>query len=426
MFASQRTGIAGWFTTTDVAVIIALAIGLGALILLIDVLARRLTATARERARIRATAWADHRARAARRRRRVRARARAVASSFMDTPGARRALLSVLALTAVAATVLSAHGIQDSLTDVGMTAWWVRACGFIAFEGFLFVMFALSWWHITTSQEGFDIFGAFTWVGAFVLALVGYHGGGDWLYAVFAPMAAVGFHLTAFAERRRRGGAPSWAARAGAAARTRVEAALVLMGRTPMSADTNARDTERRRARVAHRFVTARRASVLTRAVRVRAFDRAVAAAGARGLLDAAGRAVVAELVSTRLGAFDALGALAGSGSVWGAVPAVAAPAAPAEPIPDPDPAPEPEGPARRLATVTELRASEPEAGRDDLPARLLAAFAGPTEAAVWTVEQWKATGKLPTGPALGERFETHPGNARKWMAPARAVLEAA
>jgi hypothetical protein len=423
MFTAQPTGLTGWFTTTDVAVIIALAVGLGALILALDVIARRLTARARERARIRAGAWAADRARAARRRRRVRVRARAVAASFMDTPGARRALLAVLALTAVAATVLSAHGIQDSLTNVGMTAWWVRVAGFTAFEGFLLVMFALSWWHRTTSQEGFDIYGAVTWAGAGVLALVGYHGGGDWIYALFAPMAAAGFHLTAGAERRRRGGAPSWAARAGAAARARVEAVLVLLGRTPTSADTNARDRERRRARVADRFVKARRATVITRAVRVRAFDRAVAAAGARGLLDTAGRAVVADLVTTRLGAFDALGALAGASAVWGAPSAVAAPEAP--PVPEPDPEPEP--PARApLATVSELRAPEPDPGHDDLPARLLAAFAGPTEAAVWAVEHYRDTGALPTGAALGERFETHPGNARKWLSPARTVLEAA
>lgn len=442
MLGNHHTAATSWLTTTDTPTLIALAIaavvGLGALILVVDIIARRLTLGARERARIRAEVWHVHRARAARRRARVRARTRAVATSFMDTPGARRALLVLLAFTAVAATVLSAHGIQDALTGAGLDAWWVRVCGFAAFEGFMLTMFALSWWHITTSQDGLDIYGLLTWVGSIVLAAVGYHGGGDWIYAVFAPLAAAGFHLTAGAERRRRGGAPPWVARAATAIRRRFDAALVWLGRTPTSADTNRIDRERRLNRVAARAVKAHRAA-RARAWRGALFDRAVNAAQARGLLDASGRAYVAELVATRIGALDALAPanLAALGVAWGA-PApeperapVAVEAAPAAPAAEPDPVPAPEPEPFMEAVRERARAVDAAApGGGDArevagtAAALLSAFAGPTDAAVWTVDQWKETGRLPTGAELGAHASTHPGNARKWLAPARAVLE--
>jgi hypothetical protein len=426
MLGDHPTGAPAWLATTDtptiITLIIAALIMLGALLAVADIIARRLTLGARERARIRAEVWSVHRARAARRRARVRARSRAVAASFMDTPGARRALLLLLTFTAVAATVLSAHGIQDALTAAGLDSWWVRLCGFAAFEGFMLTMFALSWWHITTSQPGLDIYGLCTWAGSFVLALVGYHGGGDWIYLVFAPLAAFGFHLTAGAERRRRGGAASWFARAAAALRRRFEAALVWLGRTPTSADTNRTDRERRLNRVAARAVKAHRAR-RARSWREWRFDVAVHAAQARGLLDAAGRAYVAELVATRLGALNALApaSLDALGVGWGA-PAPAPKRAAVEAAPEPAPAPAPE-PAPVAAP--EPVAEDPrEVART--AAAILAAFAGPTDAAEWSVERWKATGKLPTGAQLGEKYETHPGNARKWLAPARSVLEAA
>lgn len=425
MIDDHPTGAAGWVATTDTPTLIALVmvsvVGLGALILAIDLIARRLTAGARERARIRAEVWQVHRARAARRRRRVRARTRAVATSFMDTPGARRALLALLAFTGLAATILSAHGIQDALTGAGLITWWVRILGFAAFEGFMLTMFALSWWHRTTSQDGFDIYGLLTWAGSGLLALVGYHGGGDWLYAVFAPLAAVGFHLTAGAERRRRGGAPSWFAKAAAAARSRFEAALVWLGRTPTSADTNKRDRERRLNRVAARAVRAQRAHALTRAHRVWLFDRAVHQAGARGLLDAAGRAHVAELVATRTTALDALtaSALAGLGVTWGAhgsAPERAAVEVVAEPVgAAPEPVPEPKPIEAAAAAPAAI-----EAPTTPRPSQRDAAIA-------WCVELYAGTGKMPTGPELvGAGFKTHPGNARKWIATARERVGAA
>ena len=411
MSGHYPTAATGWLTTTDTPTIIALAIaavvGLGALILVVDIIARRITAGARERARLRAEVWAVHRARAARRRRRVRARTRAVAASFMDTPGARRALLVLLAFTAIAATVLSAHGIQDALTGAGLDSWWVRVCGFAAFEGFMLTMFALSWWHITTSQDGLDIYGVLTWVGSAVLAMVGYHGGGDWIYAVFAPLAAAGFHLTAGAERRRRGGAPPWAARAYAAARARVEAALVWLGRTPTSADTNRVDRERRLNRVAARAVRAHRAE-RARAWRAARFDRAVNAAQARGLLDAAGRAYVAELVATRIGALDALAPvnLTALGVVWGA----RAPEPERAPVEAVEPGPVPAAAEPVAAAPATVREAPPASHRED--------------AIRWCVELYEATGKMPSGPELAVKFPTHPGNARKWIGAARSRVK--
>lgn len=412
MLGHYPTAATGWLTTTDTPTVIALAIaavvGLGALILVVDIIARRITAGARERARLRAEMWAVHRARAARRRHRVRARTRAVAASFMDTPAARRALLVLLALTAVAATILSAHGIQDALTGAALDSWWARVCGFIAFEGFMLTMFALSWWHITTSQDGLDIYGVLTWVGSIVLAAVGYHGGGDWIYAVFAPLAAAGFHLTAGAERRRRGGAPPWVSRAAAALRRRFESALVWLGRTPTSADTNRTDRERRLNRVAARAVRAHRAE-RARAWRAARFDRAVNAAQARGLLDAAGRAYVAELVATRIGALAALAPsnLAALGVVWGA------------------PEPEPERAAAEAAPAPETvmkRALERARVIDAAaPGNRPTPTASNREDAIrWCVELYEATGKMPSGPELAVKFPTHPGNARKWISAAR------
>lgn len=420
-------GIAAADTPDLIALIIAALIALGALIMLADIAARRLTLGARERARIRAELWAVHRARAARRRARVRARTRAVATSFMDTPGARRALLALLAFTALAATVLSAHGIQDALTAAGLDAWWVRACGFAAFEGFMLTMFALSWWHITTSQDGLDIYGLCTWAGSILLALVGYHGGGDWIYLVFAPLAAFGFHLTAGAERRRRGGAPPWAAKAAAALRLRFESVLVWLGRTPTSDDTNRKDRERRLNRVAARAFKAHRAS-RARAWRERRFDRAVHAAQARGLLDAEGRAYVAELVATRFTALDALTptALDALGFAWG-TPACAAAAAheATDALGEPSPTLAPAHDRARAIEAVPAPARADAREVAGVAATILAAFKGDTERAVWVADHFRDTGQLPTGRELGDAFEVDASTGRRWLEPVKAALKA-
>jgi hypothetical protein len=430
MLGDHPTGATAWLTTTDtptaITLIIAALIMAAALITIADITARRLTLGARERARARAQLWAAHHARAARRRARVRARARAVATSFMDTPTARRALLALLNFTALAATVLSAHGIQDALTGAGLESWWVRVLGFAAFEGFMLTMFALSWWHITTSQDGLDIYGVCTWGGSIVLALVGYHGGGDWIYLVFAPLAAFGFHLTARAERRRRGGALSWAAKAAAAARRRFEAALVWLGRTPTSTDTNRKDRERRLNRVAARAVKAHRAE-RARAWRAWRFDCAVHAAQARGILDEAGRAYVAELVAARFGALDALApaALGALGVVWGT---------PAAPAPEPAPAEAPHAPNAMVRDALErARAVEAKQAPARVDARevagvaatILASFKGDTERAVWIADYFKDTGELPTGRQLGEAFTVDASTGRRWLEPVKAALGA-
>lgn len=442
MFDPQPTGLADWLATIDIPATIALVIGAVVALVGADVLARRLTMRAAARARIRARQWGEHRAAAARRRARIRARTRAVARSFMDTPAARRAILAVLAVTAVSATVLSAHGVQDALTGAGLTAWWTRLAGLVAFEGFLLVMASLSWWHRTTGQDGADVYGTLVWGGAGVLALVGYHGGDDWLYAVFAPLAALGFHLVTGAERRRRNAGTTWAARIGAAIRSRVERVLVWFGRTPTSEDTNARERERRYSRVVARTVKAHRAN-RAKSWRVWLFERALADAEARGLLDEAGRALIAERCAARYTALDALApaTLAVGAPLW---TREAAPAAPLAPVPDPKAPPAPASPAvacelpeptpalpapdpvreAPLAPVRPIRPAEAASAREVIVAAFPPkAAAG---AATWCADYYDEHGKLPTGREVGDAFATHQGNARKWLAPVRAVLDAA
>lgn len=425
MFTTQPTDIDAWIATIDVPTGIALASALIIALTLIDILARRLTASARARAQARAQQWAAHRAARARRKARLKARDRARSRSFMDTPAARRAILAVLTATAAAATVLSAHGVQDALTDAGITTWWARLAGIAAFEGFLLVMAFLSWWHRTTGQDGADIYGSLVWAGAAVLALVGYHGGGDWIYAVFAPLAALGFHLLTGAERRRRGAGTTWVARLGAAARARAERIAVWLGRTPTSADTSARDAERRYSRIVHRRVKAQRAR-RARAWRAWLFDRALADAESRGLLDEAGRARIAERVAARYSAFDALApdALSAAASMWSRTAPVTEHTPEPTPSPSPSSAPElePEASSRPpLAAVPAL--PDPDAARDVI----LAAFPAraPRDAAAWCAAYYEQHGTLPTGRQLGDAAGTHPGNARKWLAPVRAALTA-
>lgn len=437
MFDPQRTGLADWLATIDIPATIALIIGAVVALVGADVLARRLTMRAAARARIRARQWGAQRAANARRRARVKARTRAVARSFMDTPAARRFILVTLAVTAVAATVLSAHGVQDALTGAGLTAWWARVAGLVAFEGFLLVMASLSWWHRTTGQDGADVYGSLVWGGAGVLALVGYHGGGDWIYAVFAPMAALGFHLLTGAERRRRGAGTTWAARLGAAVRSRVERVAEWFGYTPTSESSSERDAERRYSRVVARRVAAERAR-RAKGWRVKLFERALAEAEARGLLDEAGRALIAERVAARYTAFDALApsALAEGPALWrrGAAPAPmpepepVAPAAPAPAVvdeaPEPTPAPTVPEPVAPPAPVIPIRGADAGSVRE----LIMSVFPPKAKAgaAKWCADYFGEHGRLPTGRELGDAIGTHQGNARKWLAPVREALAGA
>lgn len=424
MFPNDTTG-ADTLDATTIALLTAAAITALAALWGIDALARRTTAHARARARVRAQQWARHRAATARRRARQRARTRASARSFMDTRGARRAILAVLTLTATAATVLSAHGVQDALTGAGLTAWWARAAGLIAFEGFLLVMASLSWWHRTTGQTGADVYGALVWGGAAVLAIVGYHGGGDWIYAVFAPMAALGFHLLTGAERRRRGNGATWLGRAGAAIGARWDALTVRLGRTPTGEDTTARDAERRRSRVIARAVKTHRAR-RARAWRTWLFERALADAEARGLLDEHGRALIAERCAARYTALDALA----PATVTDGAPLWARPTTAREIGPEDDAPRAPRVPksAPAVAPVRALRtATDNEPAPADIGARITGAFpaSAPDGAAAWCAEHYRSHGRLPTGREIGDAFGSHPGNARKWLKPVKDAIGA-
>jgi len=400
------------FTSTPAGALI-FSCALGAL--MIALILWRTSMSARARHAEKARTWAalkapEWEARAARKRERRESGARADARL-------RIALLSGVALVALAATNLSAHASITALHRVGLHSLDTAISVVVVFEAFLAILGALSLWHMTKG-EGFNRYEAGVWLMAALMSTVAWWGGGSVIFALWPLLAAVAWHVVITFGRPHKPSAliTWWRLKRGKAT----------------SQDATTIVTERLITRIVNAGYAANVGPKLTRSLYRRAFDRAWAEADALGILTHEVRAriqtrIAARYVGARALAPEAVAHMnpwnerAQSARTVRAVRPVSAPPAPVVEMSahaDTDErAPEvvESAPARIVLPGAHTTAEMIEA--------VSTHFTGPAELVEWIEKFIRANGQLPTRNDLAIPAKKSPGHVARWMMPVRKAL---
>lgn len=392
---------------------------LGALALIVSVVAT--TRGARARAKEKAAAWAalkapEWKARAERKRERRE-------SGERYNARLRFALMSAVALVALAATNLSAHASIAAMNRVGLHSIDTAISVVVVFEAFLAILGALSLWHMTKGS-GFNWYEVGVWSMASLMGCIAWWGGENIIFALWPILAAVAWHVVITFGREHK---PS---------------ALITWYRMKRgkatSQDANALLTEQLITRIVNHGYAANKSVRLLRPLRSRLFDRAWAAADALGILTPEVRAriqtrVAARYVGARALAPEAVAhmnpwderapKIARSARVHTARP-VSAPPAPVVEMSAHEEIDSTDDTASAIeasASVTTVSAPT-DSGMESLIAQF---FAGPEDAREWTMIYARTNGTLPTGAQLAEAFSKSESYCRKWVSPVRQALRA-
>ena len=377
---------------------------------------------ARERARERARIWGELKrpemeARAQR-------KADARASGARADARLRRALLSGVALVALAATNLSAHASITAMRHVGLRSLDTAISVVVVFEAFLAILGALSLWHMTKGT-GFNRYEAGVWSMASLMGGIAWWGGGSPIFALWPLLAAVAWHVViTFGRPHKPSEALAWL--------------RMKFGRAT-SQDATALLTERILTSIVNNAYMFNAGPKITRAFYKHAYDRAWARADALGILTPEVRAriqtrIAARYVGARALAPEAVAHM----NPWNERASMSARTHNARTV-RPVSAP----PARALevsahvpddaraltetgARVEEVRAPAPVVsahGVSDLIDAVTDYFAGPEKMREWTKAFVKTNGELPNRKHLAEASRLSEGNCGKWMTPVRKAL---
>lgn len=405
------------FTTTPEGALI-FAIALGALMLAL--ILWRTSQGARARASEKARAWAeikrpDWEARAAR-------KAEERASGARTSARIRGALMLAVALVALGATNLSAHGTLDMIARAGLESLDAQIAVIVVFEMFLAILGALSLWHMNHGT-GFNKYEAGVWLMASLMGTLSWWGAGSVVFALWPLLAAVAWHMVITFGREHK------------------QSALVVWWRLKRgkatSQDSNAVMIERLITRIVNHGYAANEGARILRRARARMFDRAWADADALGILTPEVRARIQTRLAARYAGASALARdavahmnpwneRASSARTVRAVRPVSAPPAPAldmsAHVPDD---------ARALieADVNALvgeRVFETASAPDD--ARVLDAivrgFRSATPKVVeWTKAYYATNKELPTRNQVAAVAELSPGHCARWLTDTRKAL---
>lgn len=268
------------FTSTPEGALI-FACALGALMLIVIVLVTSRGARARhaEKARI----WGELNrpeleARAARKR-------EARASGARGRARIRGALMLAVALVALGATNLSAHGTLDMIARAGLESLDAQIAVIVVFEMFLAILGALSYWHMHHGT-GFNKYEAGVWSMASLMGVMSWWGAGSVIFALWPLLAAVAWHMVITFGREHK------------------TSALVIWWRLKRgkatSQDSNAVMTERLITRIVNHAYAANAGARIFRSTRARMFDRAWADADALGILTPEVRARIQTRIAAR------------------------------------------------------------------------------------------------------------------------------
>lgn len=389
------------------------ACALGALMLIVILLVT--TRGARARAQEKARAWAeikrpDWEARAAR-------KAEERASGARTRARIRGALMLAVALVALGATNLSAHGTLDMIARAGLESLDAQIAVIVVFEMFLAILGALSYWHMQHGT-GFNKYEAGVWAMASLMGGLSWWGAGSAVFALWPLLAAVAWHLVITFGRERK------------------TSALVVWWRVKRgkatSRDADAVMTERLITRIVNHGYAANEGARILRKIRARAFDRAWADADALGILTPEMRARIQTRIAARYAGARALArdAVAHMNPWNERAPQRAHSAHSAHAV---------------RARVVEMSAHEDTDERahltkvapvsapvvatsahsaQDMIAAIETHFGSTNEAAKeWAKAFVTTNGVLPGGPELARAFGLSTANCRKWVTPVRKAL---
>ena len=400
------------FTSTPAGALI-FSCALGAL--MIALILWRTSMSARARHAEKARAWAalkapEWEARAARKRERRESGARADARL-------RIALLSGVALVALAATNLSAHASITALHRVGLHSLDTAISVVVVFEAFLAILGALSLWHMTKG-EGFNRYEAGVWLMAALMSTVAWWGGGSVIFALWPLLAAVAWHVVITFGRPHKPSAliTWWRLKRGKAT----------------SQDATTIVTERLITRIVNAGYAANVGPKIVRGLYRRAFDRAWAEADALGILTHEVRAriqtrIAARYVGARALAPEAVAHM----NPWNERAVSARQVRAVRPVSAP-PAPVVEMSAHADTDERAPEVVESAPARIVLPgahttAEMIEAvsthFTGPAELVEWIEKFIRANGQLPTRNDLAIPAKKSPGHVARWMMPVRKAL---
>lgn len=397
------------FTATpNGALVSALALAALMLIVIALVTSRGARARAAEKARI----WAELKrpeleARAERKRAER-------ASGARTSARIRGALMIAVALVALGATNLSAHGTLDMIARAGLTSLDAQIAVIVVFEMFLAILGALSLWHMNHGT-GFNKYEAGVWAMASLMGGMSWWGTGSVVFALWPLLAAVAWHMVITFGREHK------------------TSALVVWWRMKRgkatSQDANDLLTERLITRIVNHGFAANEGLRALRALRARAYDRAWADADALGILTPEVRARIQTRTAARYAGASALAREAVMHmSPWNERAQSARTVRSVRPVSAP-PAPvvetsAPEDTDERAPEIVSAPETAPTAhGAADLVGAIREHFAGPSHALEWAIEFAKTNGAIPTGDDLAKAFELTAGNCRKWMTPVRKAL---
>lgn len=403
------------FTSTPEGALIA-ACALGSFMLAL--ILWRTSQGARMRAQEKARAYAeinraDWEARAARKR-------EARASGARGRARIRGALMCAVALVALGATNLSAHGTLDMIARAGLESIDAQIAVIVVFEMFLAILGGLSLWHMNHGT-GFNKYEAGVWAMASLMGGLSWWGAGSVIFALWPLLAAVAWHMVITFGREHK------------------QSAVIIWWRmkrgNATSRDVNAVVTERLITRIVNHAYAANEGARIFRSMRARMYDRAWAQADALGILTPEVRARIQMRIAARYAGARALAPEAVAHmNPWNERASQSARAVRAT---RPVSAPPVSARIEERAHVesahahTDERASEEEARTESADAishaldAIAHHFRTNVKAMVFAQEYYKEHRKLPTGPMLAELTGLNPGSCRRWLTNTRKELKA-
>lgn len=398
------------FTSTpEGALIVACALGALMMIAIVLVTSRGARARHAEKARI----WGELNrpeleARAARKR-------EARASGARGRARIRGALMLAVALVALGATNLSAHGTLDMIARAGLESLDAQIAVIVVFEMFLAILGALSYWHMHHGT-GFNKYEAGVWSMASLMGVMSWWGAGSVIFALWPLLAAVAWHMVITFGREHKTSAlvTWWRLKRGKA--TSQDATVVM--------------TERLITRIVNHGYAANEGARIFRSARARMFDRAWADADALGILTPEVRARIQTRIAARYAGARALArdAVAHMNPWNERAPQSAHRARTVRPVSAP-PAPVVEMSAhedtdeRAQADEVAPVSAPPALDTSALVSAVLDCFSGPDDVKAWVVDFVRTNGKLPTRDALAVPAKKSPGHVARWMSPVRKEL---
>jgi len=408
---------------------IALAIACALAVALIGFVALpAVTRNARMRAQERARAWAALRA-PEWQERAERKRAQRASGAHAEAR-LRRALMSAVALVALAATNLSAHATINAMARVGLHSIDTAVSVIVVFEMFLAILGALSWWHMNRGS-GFNRYELGVWLMASLMGGIAWWGGGSPIFALWPLLAAVAWHVVVTFGREHKTAAVVtwWRLKRGKAT----------------SRDASAVMTERFITRIVNHAYAANEGARALRKARKRAFDRAWAQADALGILTPEVRARIQTRLAARYAGVSALAPDAVAHmNPWSErasaqrAPRIARPVSAPPAHAHEESAHVPDDARALIESAHEERASESAPARMPRTAARIAHSKAQLLEALdahfgtdnpmhlnWAKEFVKANGQLPTRTDLARYSQLSPGNCAKWIAPVNKALKA-